>query len=766
MKKKILSLPILLQYLINYLQRDNLNPRKILYNKLQLSLLLSFFYSSIIAQTSPPPHIFPSNGTFVVPAGITGVDVQAWGGGGAGGGASGSALVEGRSAGGGGGGAYAFRNITVAANNSLSIVVAGQSTGTATNGTAGGHSTITGFESLIYAAGGAGGIANTSGGNVSGGAGGLAGSSFGTTTTSGANGDGGFTVLAAILLSSGKGGNAASPGGGTGGASVSSLVLASAVGNNGNSPGGGGSGGMSSALATARNGGAGASGQITLTYTCPTYSISTIVASSTCHATGNSLIQLTSTAAGLPIGTYTVYYTRSNPAGSATATMTVTTAGSGSFTAMGFTSPGVRTITIDALTSGSTTISGVTTNACSNTISSNNVANVNVFNKSTGGTVGGGTTICFGATSATLALTGNTGSITGWEFSVSPFSTWTPIANTTTSYTSGPLTQTTQFRAVIKNGDCDAENSASTTVTVNPLPQGTLTANGPFCATGSGLLTFTATAGTGPYTIIYKENGGADRTATGVVSGTSFAPFTATVTGSTTYTLVSVTGSNTCSRTSSFTGGSAAITVNPLPQGSLTVNGPFCATGSGLLTFTATAGTGPYTIVYKENGGADRTASGVVSGTSFTPFTPTVTGSTTYTLVSVTGSLGCARTTTFTGGTATITVNPLPQGSLTANGPFCATGSGQLTFTASAGTGPYTIVYKENGGADRTASGVVSGTSFAPFTSTVTGSTTYTLVSVTGSDTCSRTTGFTGGSATIIVNPLPQGSLTANGPFC
>ncbi|MEN2403180.1 hypothetical protein GKZ90_0025600, partial [Flavobacterium sp. MC2016-06] len=306
----------------------------------------------------------------------------------------------------------------------------------------------------------------------------------------------------------------------------------------------------------------------------------------------------------------------------------------------------------------------------------------------------------------------------------------------------------------------------SATITVNPLPQGSLTANGPFCATGSGQLTFTATVGTGPYTIVYKENGGADRTASGVVSGTSFAPFTATVTGSTTYTLVSVTGSDTCSRTTGFTAGSATITVNPLPQGSLTANGPFCATGSGLLTFTATAGTGPYTIVYKENSGANQTATGVVSGTSFTPFTATVTGSTTYTLVSVTGSDTCSRTTGFTGGSAVITVNPLPQGSLTANGPFCATGSGQLTFTATAGTGPYTIVYKENGGANQTATGVVSGTSFTPFTAAVTGSTTYTLVSVTGSDTCSRTTGFTGGSAVITVNPLPQGSLTANGPFC
>src|SRR6185436_19422103 len=134
------------------------------------------------------------------------------------------------------------------------------------------------------------------------------------------------------------------------------------------------------------------------------------------------------------------------------------------------------------------------------------------------------------------------------------------------------------------------------------------------------------------------------------------------------------------------------ITVNPLPQGSLTGNGPFCATGAGQLTFTASAGTGPYTVVYND-GTADRTASGVVSGTPFNTFTTPVTSTTTYTLVSVTGANTCVRTTGFTGASATITVNPLPQGSLTANGPFCATGAGQLTFTASSGTGPYTIVY-------------------------------------------------------------------------
>jgi len=301
------------------------------------------------------------------------------------------------------------------------------------------------------------------------------------------------------------------------------------------------------------------------------------------------------------------------------------------------------------------------------------------------------------------------------------------------------------------------------------LPQGSLNANGPFCESGAGLLTWTATTGTGPYTIVYKENSGSDRSVSGIVSGTPFAPFTPTVTSTTVYDLVSVTDeSNSNTRYNGFTKGTATITVNPLPQGTITANGPFCGTGSGMLTWTSSAGTGPYTILYTENGGPNRSATGVVSGTPFAAYTPTVTTTTNYVIVSVTDeTTTCSRSTSFDDGTATITVNPLPQGTLTANGPFCVSGSGMLTWTSSAGTGPYTILYTENGGPNRSATGVVSGTPFAAYTPTVTTTTNYVIVSVTDeTTTCSRSTSFDDGTATITINPLPQGTLTANGPFC
>ncbi|MDZ4810982.1 MAG: DUF2341 domain-containing protein, partial [Bacteroidota bacterium] len=82
-----------------------------------------------------------------------------------------------------------------------------------------------------------------------------------------------------------------------------------------------------------------------------------------------------------------------------------------------------------------------------------------------------------------------------------------------------------------------------------------------------------------------------------------------------------------------------------------------------------------------------------------------------------------------------------PQGSLTANGPFCATGTGQLTWTASAGTGPFTIIYND-GITNRTMASITSGSPFSVFTTPVTSTTTYTLVSVTSANGCVRTTGF------------------------
>ncbi|MDT8418501.1 MAG: PKD-like domain-containing protein, partial [Lutibacter sp.] len=89
-----------------------------------------------------------------------------------------------------------------------------------------------------------------------------------------------------------------------------------------------------------------------------------------------------------------------------------------------------------------------------------------------GGSVSGGGAICSGETSGLLELSNHIGTVVKWQSSVDPFNNWTDIVNTSTTYTSEPLTETTKFRAVV-TGICGEVESDPATVTVNPLPLGT-----------------------------------------------------------------------------------------------------------------------------------------------------------------------------------------------------------------------------------------------------------------------------------------------------
>ncbi|MHC0439380.1 T9SS sorting signal type C domain-containing protein [Flavobacterium sp. 3-210] len=450
MKKKLLRSLLTFQFSI-HLKHQKLH---VWIKKLKFFWLLFFFCNSLWAQTQ---HTYSSDATLVVPAGVITMDVEAWGAGGSGGGASG-AVLDGRSAGGGGGGAYVKGKITTIPSASLSIKV----TGATANGASGGNSTILGYEGILLAAGGKGGTPNNSGGTPAGGKGGLDTDSFGSIKkTSGVDGGAGNTGVIGLLQGSGAGGKGGDTGGGAGGLGITSLVLGNAPGNAGSSPGGGGGGAMNSLLGSPQVGGAGAAGQMIISYTCPTYNITSVSASPVCTSLGNTTILLTSTSTLLPVGTYTVTYNLSNPTSNGlSASMTVTAAGSGSFMLSGFNTASTRDITITKLTSGD----------CFSNITVGNTASIVISSPSIGGTVGGGSTICSGSPSGVLTLTGNTGAVLNWESSVSPFSVWTPISNTSTTYTSGTLTQTTQFRAVVQNGACSSTSSIAATVTVNPTP--------------------------------------------------------------------------------------------------------------------------------------------------------------------------------------------------------------------------------------------------------------------------------------------------------
>ncbi len=240
------------------------------------------------------PVTFTSNTTWQVPAGVSEITVEAWGGGGAGGYTSGSFGTN--VAGGGGGGAFASSLLSVNPGDIYTITIGNGGSGS--SGASPGGNTIFG-SNLVVAAGGAGlnNNANTggqggqtsdciynlnafnggNGGNASGSNSGAGGGGAGS-TESGANGSG---------TTAGSGGDEF---GGDGGAGRT---------NNGDGfPGniyGGGGGGGRVVLDFANNGGNGATGFMRITWVlCANPDIPTLQASPTSICDGdNSTLSIT-----------------------------------------------------------------------------------------------------------------------------------------------------------------------------------------------------------------------------------------------------------------------------------------------------------------------------------------------------------------------------------------------------------------------------------------------------------------------------------------
>lgn len=112
------------------------------------------------------------------------------------------------------------------------------------------------------------------------------------------------------------------------------------------------------------------------------------------------------------------------------------------------------------------------------------------------GTMMSDETICTGS-SVNLSLTGNNGVINSWEYSEDMIG-WTTIANTTGTYTTPNLTQTTYYRANVQNGVCAEDQSTMVIVTVVPEPVGgVLNTNLSVCkAVATGTLTLNGYSGT------------------------------------------------------------------------------------------------------------------------------------------------------------------------------------------------------------------------------------------------------------------------------
>ena len=225
------------------------------------------------------------------------------------------------------------------------------------------------------------------------------------------------------------------------------------------SPGGGG-GGANNLLGfiTPGNGGNGGNGQVILTWTCPTYNLTSTSASPICINNTTSIL-FTSSAAGLPVGDYIVTYELSFGISTTEikTPMKVTTAGTGDFTTGILSNVGTTKIKITNLASG------VSPNICSSDISTNNTVDITVnaipsIMTTTPGTRDGAGTVVLGATASAGTIFWYADAIGG------------STLGSGTSFTTPVITSTTTYYAEAINSPCITSSRTAVVATVN-LPE-------------------------------------------------------------------------------------------------------------------------------------------------------------------------------------------------------------------------------------------------------------------------------------------------------
>lgn len=204
---------------------------------------------------------------------------------------------------------------------------------------------------------------------------------------------------------------------------------------------------------------------------------------------------------------------------------------------------------------------------------------------SVGGTITSDTNVCFGTNSGTLTLSGHTGSVVRWEYSIDGGINWVNITNTTATYVYTNVTLTTIYRAIVQNGSCSSTPSGTATLTVDPVSVGG-NVNGSTTACGgsnSGTLNLISYVGT-IQNWEFSIDGGATWTP---IANTTATENYINITQTTIYRVIVQSG--VCSQDTSST---ATITVDPPSDGgTLVMDDTVCASSNfGTLTVSGFTG--------------------------------------------------------------------------------------------------------------------------------------------------------------------------------
>ena len=389
-----------------------------------------------------------------------------------------------------------------------------------------------------------------------------------------------------------------------------------------------------------------------------------------------------------------------------------------------------------------------TTTTCTGAMTGSAVITINPL--PTAYTVTGGGAYCAGGTGVTVGLSNSATGI-NYQLYNGASAISSPVAGSGSAISFGSQTLAGTYTVLATNTttSCSVAMSGSAVVVMNALPVAqTITGGGSFCAGGAGVAVGLGSSQTGISYQLYSGPSTVGAALAGTGSALSFG-------NQATAGVYTVLATNTVTACFNSMSGSATVVVNPLPPAYVvTGGGNYCSGGSGVAIGLNGSNTG---ISYQLYNGAAVSGT-AVAGTNAAISFGTRTASGTYSVLATNTVTGCTNNML---STAAIIIDPLPTAmTITGGGSYCAGGSGVAIGLSSSNSG---INYQLYNGASMVGS-PVAGTGVVISFGSQTASGTYTVLATNSITSC---TNPMTGSATIIINPLPNTqSVTGGGTYC
>jgi hypothetical protein len=324
---------------------------------------------------------------------------------------------------------------------------------------------------------------------------------------------------------------------------------------------------------------------------------------------------------------------------------------------------------------------------------------------------------------------------------------------TNTAIVANPNPGSYVYTATVTGQAGGCPSTASVTINVGPKPSGVISGDNTICNGDPTPLTVNFTTGAPPYELIYS-NGTTNTTISNITNNSITIPVTPSNTSI--YTIVGL-ATPICTAGVAQMTGTATVNVNQRPTSVMAnLTQTICDASSVFLPITFT-GTPPFDISYSD-GSTTYTMTGISTLNYQLPIT-VQTGTHTYTVTAITDANGCMAQAGDMTGSATITSQVRPTGTITGNPTLCngSLATVQVSFT---GTPPYSFGYSDGGSFIYSVNNVTTN----PYTLVLAPSTsvTYTLDHVTDAN-CTTIAQDLTGSSFVTVNDRPTSQLSGLG---